>query len=170
MIYEVQLGVLADGAKNGDIDYDSPSLMLIEAEYYPSIAEVEETFDEEIKKLGCDCVYGITPLEEWELETYECYKTAQKYKIYMTNKKIKVTTVNVDGVEIEHKYNSVEELQKAWCSEECPCPNGDDEVLGYSIDGLWQDTHNIKENKYGYRDFSSLLKILGVKDNQNNKK
>lgn len=88
----------------------------------------------------------------------------------MTNKKIVITTVNIDGVEIEHKYNSVEELQKAWCSEECPCPNGDDEVLGYSIDGLWQDTHKIKENKYGYRDFDSLLKVLGVKDNQNNKK
>ena len=82
----------------------------------------------------------------------------------MMNKKILVTTVNVDGVEIEHKWNSVEELQKDWHSEECSCPCGDDEVLGYSINGLAQDTHNIKENKYGYRDFSSLLKVLGVKD------
>ena len=48
MIYEVQLGILADGAKNGDIDYDSPALILIEAEYYPNIAEVDEKLKGEI--------------------------------------------------------------------------------------------------------------------------
>lgn len=83
----------------------------------------------------------------------------------MMNGKILVATVNVDGIEIEHEWKSVDELQKDWCSEDCPCPGGGDEVLGYSINGLVQDTHNIKENKYGYRDFSSLLKVLGVKDN-----
>ena len=35
--------------------------------------------------------------------------------------------------------------------------------LTYAVNGLVRDTHNIKENKYGYRDFSSLLKVLGVK-------
>ena len=81
MIYEVQLGIVTDGAKNGDIDYDSPALMLIEAEYYPNIAEVEEKLKGEIRELNCDCVYGITPLEEWELEEYECYKTVPKYNL-----------------------------------------------------------------------------------------
>lgn len=81
------------------------------------------------------------------------------------NGKIWIATVNTDGIEIENEWGSVEELQRNWCSEDCPCPCGDDEVLGYMIDGLVQDTHNIKENKYGYRDFSSLLRMLGVKDN-----
>lgn len=81
MIYEVQLGILADGAKNGDIDYDSPALILVKSTHYPNIEEVEETFEKEIKKLNCDCVYGITLLEEWELEEYDCYKTVPKYNL-----------------------------------------------------------------------------------------
>lgn len=83
----------------------------------------------------------------------------------MMNGKIWVSTTNADGVEFEHEWGSIEELQNNWCSEECTCPCGDDEVLGYAIDGIVQDTHNIKENKYGYRDFSSLLEVFGVKDN-----
>lgn len=82
----------------------------------------------------------------------------------MANKKIWVA-INSDGTEVEYNWDSIKELQKDWCSEECPCPCGDDEVLEYTIDGLLQDIHNIKKNKYGYRDFSSLLKALGVKDN-----
>ncbi len=82
----------------------------------------------------------------------------------MTNGKIWVLTMNVDGADCEDEWDSVEELQKDWCSEECPCPGGDDVVLEYMIDGLAQDIHTIKENKDGYRDFSSLLKVLGVKD------
>lgn len=80
------------------------------------------------------------------------------------DEKIWVATVNADGAEIEHEWACKEDLQRNWCSEECPCPSGDDEVLAYSINGLMQDTHNIKENKYGYRDFSSLLKVFGIKD------
>ena len=80
-IYEIQLGVLADGAKNGDIDYNSPALMLVESDHYPSIEEIEQAFEKEIKVLGCDCVYGITLVEEWELEEYDCYKTVPTYKL-----------------------------------------------------------------------------------------
>ena len=47
-IYEIQLGVLADGAKNGDIDYNSPALMLVESDHYPSIEEIEQAFEKEI--------------------------------------------------------------------------------------------------------------------------
>ena len=65
------------------------------------------------------------------------------------NGKIWVSTTNADGVEFEHEWSSIEELQNDWCSEECICPCGDDEVLGYSINGIVQDTHNIKENNYG---------------------
>ena len=78
--YEVQLGILADGARNGEIDYESPKIILIEADHYIGIDEVEAVFEHEIKALNCDCVYGITPLEDWELNEYDCYKTCPKYK------------------------------------------------------------------------------------------
>ena len=80
-IYEIQLGIIADGAKDGNVDYSSPALMLVEADHYPSIEEIEQIFEKEIKALGCDCVYGITPIEEWELEVYDCYKTVPKYNL-----------------------------------------------------------------------------------------
>ncbi len=32
------------------------------------------------------------------------------------NGKIWIATVNTDGVEIEHEWDSVEELQRDWCS------------------------------------------------------
>ncbi len=81
------------------------------------------------------------------------------------NGKIWIAVANMDGKDIEYEWESIEALQKDWQSEECPCPCGDDEVLGYSINGLIQDTGCIKENEHGYRDFSALLKVLGVKDN-----
>lgn len=80
-IYEIQLGVIANGAKNGNIDYNPPALILVETDHYPTIEEIEQTFEKEIKVLGCDCVYGITPIEEWELEVYDCYKTVPKYNL-----------------------------------------------------------------------------------------
>lgn len=80
-IYEVQLGRIEDGAKNGDIDYDSPQLVLIESNHYPKIEEVEVTYAKEIESLGCDCVYGITELEEWELKEYQYYEAIPKFKI-----------------------------------------------------------------------------------------
>lgn len=81
------------------------------------------------------------------------------------NGRIWIAVANMDGKTIEYEWDSLEELQKDWQSEECPCPCGDDEVLGYAINGLIQDYHKIRVNKHGYRDFSSLLKVLGVKDN-----
>lgn len=80
-VYEVQLGKMADGAKNENIDYDSPQIILIEADHYIEIEEIEKTFNKEIETFDCDCVYGITPLEDWELNEYECYKTTPKFKL-----------------------------------------------------------------------------------------
>lgn len=68
--YEVQLGIIADGARDGTIDYDSPKIILVEADHSLEIEEVEAAFGEAIRELGCDCVYGITELEDWELEVY----------------------------------------------------------------------------------------------------
>lgn len=80
-IYEIQLGSIADGAKDGNVDYSSPALMLVETDHYPCIEEIEQAFKKEIKELDCDCVYGITPIEEWELEVYDCYKNIPKYNL-----------------------------------------------------------------------------------------
>lgn len=77
--------------------------------------------------------------------------------------KFEITNVNVDGEERSHKYDSIAEFFKEWKSDDYDGPGGDDEILNYSFDDLVQDTHNIKENKYGYRDFSSLVDILDMK-------
>lgn len=79
--YEIQLGRINDGARDGNIDYESPQIILIDANHYIKIEEVEDIFKNEILSLNCDCVYGITPLEEWELKEYECYKTIARYKM-----------------------------------------------------------------------------------------
>lgn len=79
-IYEVQLGIVADGAKDENCDYHSPQIILIEASHALEIEEVEKALKDDIEALGCDCVYGITPLEDWELEQYECYATCPKYE------------------------------------------------------------------------------------------
>lgn len=42
----------------------------------------------------------------------------------MSNRKIWIVTVNTDGVEIEHEWDSVEDLQRDWRSEDCLCPCG----------------------------------------------
>ena len=78
-VYEVQLGRIADGAKNGDIDYYPPIIVLVISDHYPNIAELESKLHKEIIELNCDCVYGITPCEEWELDEYECYQKAPKF-------------------------------------------------------------------------------------------
>ena len=82
--YEIQLGKISDGAKDGNIDYNSPQIILIEADHYLSIEEVENVFSEEIKGFNCDCVYGITPCEDWELREYECYKNIPKFTMKNT--------------------------------------------------------------------------------------
>ena len=80
-VYEVQLGIINDGAKDGNIDYDSPKIILVESDHYIDIEETENALSDEIKSFGCDCVYGITLVEDWELNEYECYKAAPKYKM-----------------------------------------------------------------------------------------
>ena len=80
--FEVQLGIFSDGAKDGNVDYNSPEIILIVANHDIGIEEVEKAFENEIANLGCDCVYGITELEEWDLKDYaDFYNSKQKYYI-----------------------------------------------------------------------------------------
>lgn len=82
--YEVQLGVVAEGAKDNSADYDAPVTVLVKQDL--SIPEMERVFAENIKSLGCDCVCGVTPVtaKDWEvnqdyygeLQVWEKRKTA----------------------------------------------------------------------------------------------
>ena len=117
--YEVQLGRIVDGAKDGEKEYNAPALMIVKADTYPSIKEIEKHFFDIIKSLNCDCVYGITPLEDWELDVYK--ETYDKYPI------LEYTPNNLKyGIKISYswgdeedglygKYASKKEAYKAMC-------------------------------------------------------
>lgn len=82
VIYEVQLGVTTDGAKNPDADYDAPqTIVLITTENREvTIEEIENTFTDEIHALNYDCVYGITLLNEREFnQNKDYYETRPKW-------------------------------------------------------------------------------------------
>ena len=117
--YEVQLGRIVDGAKDGEKEYNAPALMIVKADTYPSIKEIERHFFDTIKSLNCDCVYGITPLEDWELDAYK--DTYDKYPIleYTPNNLkygIKISYSWGDEEEgLYGEYTSEEEAYKAMC-------------------------------------------------------
>lgn len=117
--YEVQLGRIVDGAKDSEKEYNVPALMIVKTDTYPSIEEIEAQFIDTIKSLNCDCVYGITPLEDWELEAYK--ETYNQYPIleYIPNNLkygIKVSYSWGDEEEsLYGEYTSEEEAYKAMC-------------------------------------------------------
>lgn len=121
-VYEVQLGRIADGAKDDDIDYHSPQIMLIESDHSLKIKEVEDAFSNEIRTLGCDCVYGITPVEDWELESYDCYKTCPRYGMQSVNKKSLPRITKGQQIELCRLYNSSDidclEYMAQFCNNE----------------------------------------------------
>ena len=48
---------------------------------------------------------------------------------------IKFTTINVDGMEVEREFNTAEEIEKDWYSDDCSLPANDDEVISAEVDG-----------------------------------
>lgn len=48
---------------------------------------------------------------------------------------IKFKTINVDGMEVERKFDTVEEFKNDWYSDDCTLPMGDDKVVSAEIDG-----------------------------------
>lgn len=49
---------------------DTEYNIAIKADYYPTFEEAEEFIKEDLKRLGYDGVYGITPIEEWEVHEF----------------------------------------------------------------------------------------------------
>ena len=76
------------------------------------------------------------------------------------NTSIYIRNVNQDGETKEHTYRSITEFASDWMSDDYKGPGGDDEVLAYSFGGIAQDVRGIPKNKYGYRDFGSLVDIM----------
>ena len=70
--YELNCGVKA---KEGDEEVnrglvDAEYSIAIKADHYPTFEEAEEFTKEDLKKLGYDGIYGITPLTEQELHSF----------------------------------------------------------------------------------------------------
>lgn len=49
---------------------DTEYSIAIKADHYPTFEEAEEFIKEDLKRLGYDGVYGITPIEEWEVHEF----------------------------------------------------------------------------------------------------
>lgn len=63
--YEVEFGILADGAQTGD--YESPYSMCIKARHWLSLEEAEKYLADDMKAYGCDCVHSVTKISEKEM-------------------------------------------------------------------------------------------------------
>lgn len=140
--YEIQLGRIADGTKDSEKDYQVPALMIVKARTYPSIKEIEKYFFDTIKSLNCDCVYGITPLKEWELKLYK--ETYDKYPLKdLLKYSIKISYSWGDEEEPYGEYNSEEEAYKAMCelaSKEAYIQNENFEVENSCV--IYFDAYN----------------------------
>jgi hypothetical protein len=67
---------------------------------------------------------------------------------------IKLTTINIDGVEVTREFNTVEEIKKDWYSDNCTLPANDDEVVYAELDGIQLHYPKI---------FEDLMDELGIK-------
>ena len=65
---------------------------------------------------------------------------------------IKFKTINVDGMEIEREFNSVEEIKSDWFSDDCTLPMCDDEVVFAEVDG----------QKIEAEIFEDIINALGI--------
>lgn len=68
-------------------------------------------------------------------------------------------TINVDGVEVERKFNSIEEIGDDWYSDDCSLPSLDDEVIVFYYDD--EEGHKLT---YGADTFFDIVKTLGIID------
>lgn len=66
--YEVELGILADGA--GTEDYEVPYSICIKAEKCPSLQEAAAFLKEDMKKLGYDAVHSVTLISREEVHSF----------------------------------------------------------------------------------------------------
>ena len=68
--YEIEFGILAEGAQSGD--YHSLHSVAIKADHWPTIDEAWEFVKDYAARLGCgfDCVNGVTRISEEEVRAY----------------------------------------------------------------------------------------------------
>lgn len=60
---------------------DTEYSIAIKADHYPTFEEAEEFVKEDLKQLGYDGVYGITPIEEWEVHEFFDDSNIDEWKI-----------------------------------------------------------------------------------------
>ena len=65
---------------------------------------------------------------------------------------IKFKTINIDGMEITREFNTVEEVENDFYSEDCSLPANDDEVIEAEYDG----------EKIDAKIFLDIIKALGI--------
>lgn len=73
--YELECGVKAKENEEYGCEVcrglvDTEYSIAIKADHYPTFEEAEEFIKDDLKKLGYDGVYGITPIEEWEVHEF----------------------------------------------------------------------------------------------------
>ena len=157
--YEIQLRRIAGGAEDGEKDYSAPVLMIIKSDTYPSIEEIETQFINTIKSLNCDCVYGITPLEDWELEkykkTYDNYPILKyipnnfKYGIKISNSEEEKEMKILLKEDVKAKLNEISwsayENEKYIDFSTCTAFGGEVDIVIDKGENLTDLTHNIYE-------------------------
>lgn len=60
---------------------DTEYSIAIKADHHPTFEEAEEFIKEDLKKFGYDGVYGITPLEEWEVHSFYDDSNIDNWKV-----------------------------------------------------------------------------------------
>lgn len=64
--FEIEFGILADGAQyNGDYETPFPIVVIV-ADFYPNFSDAEKLLGDYMVKIGCDCVHSITEVTEEE--------------------------------------------------------------------------------------------------------
>ena len=72
---------------------------------------------------------------------------------------IKWTTVNSENEESYRSFRSLAEIAAMWNQRACELPGSDEEVLSLTINDL---PVSVPNNKAGYPDFITMLRVLGV--------
>ena len=84
--YELNCGVKANEKENCGCEVcrglvDTEYSIAIKADHYPNFEEAEAFIKEDLKKLGYDGVYGITPLTEEELYSFFDTKNLENWPV-----------------------------------------------------------------------------------------
>lgn len=87
--YELNCGIKANKGEEYECEIcnglvDSEYSIAIKADHYPTFEEAKEFVQEDLKKLGYDGIYGITPLTEQELYSFFDTENIDEWKVLST--------------------------------------------------------------------------------------